>query len=142
MQLFNSAHNHFDIDAYLLRQFLLLHWLMRNEFVERRIDQADSDWKSIHNLKDADEVAPLVRQEFVEGFLSRDRRIGDDHLLDCKLPLDALLRIFKILKKHVFGADQADSLGTHITSFLRIVRRIGVRAYMEFSDGIRPTHQG
>src|SRR4029077_8200110 len=142
MQLCNTTCNHFYINADFLCQFALLLGLMWDEFVKRRINQSDSYRKSVHDFKDANEVAPLVWQELVERFLPRDGGIGNNHLLDCQLPLNALLRMFKIFEKHMLGSDQADSFRAHVARFLRVIRGIGIRPHVKFSDGIRPVHQG
>src|SRR4029077_16636637 len=91
MQLCNSTCNHFYINADFLCQFTLLVGLMRDEFVKRWINQSDSYWKSIHDFKDADEVAPLVWQELVECFLTPGGGICKDHLLDSAVTREAPL---------------------------------------------------
>ena len=40
--------------------------LVRQEFVQRRIEQANRDRQAVHRLEDADEVLPLQRQQILQ----------------------------------------------------------------------------
>src|SRR5665213_2485748 len=102
-----------------------------------RGDEAYGYRESVHHLKDADEVPPLVWQKFVERFPSSLGRIGNNHFLNGELPLNTLLGKFKIFKEHVLGSNQANPFGAHFECFLCIVRGIGIRAYVKFSDRVR-----
>ena len=110
--------------------------------MQRRIDQADGDGKSVHGLEDADEVAPLVRQELVERLL---RRPSGESAMIISWMASCRSMLFsgnsKSLKNMCSVRTRPIPSAPISRAFLRIVRRIGIGPHMEFSDGIRPAHQ-
>ncbi len=52
---------------------------LRQEFVQRRIKQANCDRQTIHDFKQFDEIGPLHRQQLVEGSTAAFLVIGQDH---------------------------------------------------------------
>ncbi len=71
VQLVHAARDFVHRYADLAAQLLLLLGLMRQEFVEGRIERANGHRPALHGLEDAFKIAALIRQEFVEGFLAR-----------------------------------------------------------------------
>ena len=53
--------------------------LLRQELVERRIEQPDRDRQALHRTKDPLEVTPLERQQLVERPATRTLVTGEDH---------------------------------------------------------------
>ena len=60
--------------AEALGQLGLVLLVVRQELVQRRVEQADRDRQALHRLEDADEVFALVRQQLGERLLARLRR--------------------------------------------------------------------
>src|SRR5262249_16317565 len=52
---------------------------VRQKFVERRIEQANRHRKAGHLAKDANEVAALQRQKFLQRFLARADAVRQNH---------------------------------------------------------------
>ncbi len=76
---------------------------MRQELVQRRVQEPDRDRQAVHRLEDADEVLLLKRLELGQGGLAAGLVVGQDHLAHGD---DAL-----VAEEHVLGAAQADPLG-------------------------------
>ena len=93
VQLFHAASHHLQVDTPILsRQLLLLIGIVRHEFVQGRIDQADRHREAIHGPEDADEIAPLEWPQLVERLAARLGVVGNDHLLNGQLPVGAASR--------------------------------------------------
>ena len=71
VQLFHSARNRLTRSPNSFASSSCFSRIVRNELVQRRIDQPDGDRKSVHRFEDADEIAPLERQQLVERFAAR-----------------------------------------------------------------------
>ena len=95
--LVNTRGRHPD----LLRQLLLLLLGVRQELVQRRIEEADRRRVALERPEDAGEVLALVRQQLGERRLPLLQRLGEDHLAH---RVDAVP-----LEEHVLGAGQADA---------------------------------
>ena len=107
---------------------------VRQEFVERGVEQADRDGEPGHDAEEVGEVLALEREELVEGGFAA-RGVGrHDHLAD---GADALG-----IEEHVFGAGQADAFGAELTGGLGVERGFGVGAYAHAADAVGPFHQG
>ena len=96
----------------------------RQEFVQRRVEQADGDRPAGHHAENARKIAPLHRQQLGQRGAALRRGAGDDHLAHGG---DAVG-----LEEHVLGARQADALGAEaqrglrvcgVSAFVRICRR-------------------
>ena len=61
-----------------------------------RVEQANRHRQTNHFTKDADKIATLQRQQFVESLLSRADAIRQYHLAHCRQSL--------ITEEHVLGA--------------------------------------
>ena len=97
--------------------------LVRQELVQRRVEQPDGDREPVHRREDADEVVALQRQERVVGLLLLLVGLGEDHLAHREHAL--------LAQEHVLGAAQADALGAASPCVRRLVGRIGVRAHLQ-----------
>ena len=116
-----------------LRDLALARLVVRQEFVERGIEQADGDRQAVHRLEDADEVLLLVRLERGQGLLPPLLVVGEDHLphVDDSLALE----------EHVLGAAQSDPLGAERAGLDGILGRVGVGADLEGPDLVGPGHE-
>src|SRR5271156_372710 len=124
-----------------LAELFLLGALVGNEFMQRRIDQADGDRESVHGFEDADEVATLERKQLVQRLDASLPIVRQDHLLNGTLALVTLFGMLEIGEEHVLGAAQPDALGTEFASFARILRRVRIGADAQATDAIGPLHQ-
>ena len=115
--MFNAASHFLDVEVQFLRQLLLLRPLVWHELVQRRIDQTNRHRKTVHSFEDADEVAPLERQQFVERRHARFFRVRQDHFLDRSLAFVAAFWLLEVGKEHVLGAAQADALRSELARF-------------------------
>ncbi len=75
----------------------------RQEFVQRRIEQADRHRQAVHDGEEAGEIEALHRQQLVERQPPALLIDGEDHLAH---HMDALA-----LEEHVLGAAKADAFG-------------------------------
>ena len=121
------------LGAKRLRDFGNLGLAMRQEFMQRRVEQTDGDRQPLHDLEQLGEVAALHRQDLGERRAARLLRIGEDHLAHRE---DAVG-----IEEHVFGAAQSDALGAELQSGARIRRRVGIGAHAELAHLVGPGHQ-
>ena len=133
VQLFDARLNRLDRDAQLLRQILLLLRRVRQELVQRRIEEADRRRIALERAEDAGEVLALVRQQLGQRRLPRLERLGEDHLAH---RVDAIA-----LEEHVLGAAQADADRAERDRVLRLLGRVGVGAHAHARRLIAPLHQ-
>ena len=119
-------------DAELLGHLGLALGVVRQELVQRRIEQPDRHRQAVHRREDADEVLALQRQQLLQGraaVLLVGRQDHRPHRLD---PL--------ALEEHVLGAAQADAFGTELAGPLGVGRRVGVRADLQRAILVGPAH--
>src|SRR5882757_10101428 len=109
--------------------------------MQRRINQADGDWKAVHCLEDADEVAALERKQLVKSLDARLPAVGEDHLLDGPLTLVAAFRLLEIRKEHVLRTTEPDALRSKLDSFACVLRSVHVGADAEATRIIGPLHE-
>src|SRR5579863_7773070 len=124
VELFNAASDDVGTEAKFLRKLFLLLAIVRNELVQRWIDEADGHRESIHCFKYADEVAALERQELIQSFNSGFLVVGQNHFLDGALTLLALLGELEIGEEHVLGAAKADTFRPELACFAGVLRRV------------------
>src|SRR5579864_8286229 len=96
MQLLDSSRHRLYVELEFLRQLLLLGAIVRHKFVQRRIDQPDGHWKTVHRLEDADKVAPLKWQQLIQRSDARFFGVRENHFLDGALPLMASLGLLEV----------------------------------------------
>jgi hypothetical protein len=92
--------------------------VIRQELVERRIEQTDRDRQPVHGAEDADEVVALERPELLERGAPRRLVAGHDHLADDRDPIGR--------EEHVLGADEPDTLGSELARAPGVEGRVGV----------------
>ena len=85
-----------------LREVPALLSAVREEFVERRVEQPDRDREPVHRLEDRLEVRPLHRQQLGERAAPAGVIAGHDHLAHGGDPV--------ALEEHVLGAAEPDPL--------------------------------
>ena len=95
--------------------------VLRQEFVQGQIKQADGDRQPLHRLEDRAKVAALHRQQLGKRAPALFARVGEDHAPHRNDPVG--------LEEHVFGAAEADAFGAEAPRRCRIGRRIGIAAY-------------
>ena len=95
--------------------------LVGQELVQRRVEQAHRDRQPAHRREDADEVAPLQRQQHVVGGLLLVGGLGEDHLAHGEHAF--------LAEEHVLGAAQPDALGAALAGVRRLVGGVGVGAH-------------
>ena len=106
---------------------------MRQELMQRRIEQADGHGKPRHDLEQLDEVLALRRQQLGERLAAPLLILGEDHLAHGE---DAAL-----LEEHMLGAAKPDALGAEGERLARIGRRIGIGAHFQPAEAVGPSHQ-
>jgi len=95
--------------------------VVRQELVQRRVEQPDGDRQALHRGEDALEVGLLHRQDLLQGGRALLGVLGEDHLAHRRQPIGG--------HEHVLGAAQADTLGTQLTSLGRILEVVGIGAH-------------
>ena len=122
-----------DVDAGRLGQFLELGVAMRQELVQRRVEQADRAWQARHDLEDGDEVAALFGQQLVERGATAGLGIGENHFAH---RADAAG-----IEEHVLGAAQADALGPELARHAAFGLGLGIGAHTHPAVLVGPFHQ-
>jgi 23S rRNA (uracil-5-)-methyltransferase RumA len=106
--------------------FFLTFQIVRNEFMQRWVEQTYVDRQSVHGLEDFLEVGFLVRQQFVEGFLAAFHVLSQNHFTHS-------YNLF-VVEEHVFRTAQTDTYGTESTGILCVARCVGIGT--DFQTGI------
>ena len=106
---------------------------VRQELVQRRIEQADVHRQTVHDAEDREEVAALDGEQLRERALAARGIAGEDHLA---YGADAFR-----LEEHVLGATETDAFGAELARDRGVVRRVGVAAHLQAAHAIRPRHQ-
>ena len=114
----------------------LLHFLVgvRQEFVQRRVEQADGHRQPGHDGEQLAEILPLERQQTRQRGAAAGFGVGDDHLADRQ---DALR-----VEEHVLGAAEADAFGAELAGGFGVHRGFGVGAHAHAAVLVGPFHQG
>ena len=117
----------------LLSEGILRTVIVRQEFVERRIEETDRGREAFERFEDAGEVLALVRQELLEGVFALGCLLGENHLAH---------RVNAVaLKEHVFGAGEADASRAKGDGIFGLLGIIGIRAYFKAGDLRTPVHK-
>ena len=114
----------------LTREQLRLFAAVRQELVQRRIEQPDVDRVAVHRLEDRLEVGALHREQLGERAPPSALVARDDHLAH---GVNAVA-----LEEHVLGATQADPFGAERRAPTRVLRRVGVGAHLEPARFVGP----
>ena len=105
---------------------------VREEFVQRRVEQSDCYGQTLHCLEDSLEVFSLVGQELFECLFAFGEVACENHFAD---GVDSVA-----LEEHMFCAAKSDTLRAELHCAFRLFGRIGVRADSEFAVFVRPLH--
>ncbi len=106
---------------------------LRQELVQRRIEQANRDGQRLHGLEETDEILPLHGEQLLECVAAGVFGIRENHGADV---LDAALS-----EEHVLGAAEADAFRPEGTGLLGVARHIGIGADLELAQRVGPTHE-
>ena len=123
-----------DRHASCFGQFLELGIAVRQEFVQRRVEQADSAWQTRHHFKDGHEVAALFRQQLVERGTAALFGIGEDHFAHGADPAG--------IEEHVLGPAKADAFGAELARHAAFGFGFGIGAHAHAAVPVGPFHQG
>ena len=104
---------------------------VREELVERRVDQTDRDRLAVHCLEQAGEVLPLERKQLGQGLFAVLEVVGDDHLAD----------FIEVIEEHVLGAAEADAFRSERDGLFGLVRKVGVRPHAQLAMLVGDLHQ-
>ncbi len=102
----------------------------RQEFMERRIEQADGDGQARHDFKELDEILALHGENFIQRFAAGFHGFGKNHLAHGADALGA--------EEHVFGAAEANAFGAEIAGGAGFVWRFGIGADFHAARSIGP----
>src|SRR6267143_2096852 len=141
VQLLDAPGDFVDVDLQVAGQLFLFGAIMRNEFMKRRVNQANGDWESIHGFEDADEVAALEWRKLIQCPDASVLLVRQDHFLDGALTLVASFRLLEVGEEHVLGAAEADAFGAELDGFTGILRGVHIGADPEAARLIGPVHQ-
>ena len=109
-----------------------LAFAMRQEFMQRRIEQADRHRQARHDLEQFREIAALHRQQLGERGATALLVVGEDHLAHRD---DAVA-----VEEHVLGAAEADAFGTETARDAGVGRRFGIGAHLHAPHRVGPFH--
>ncbi|MNQ73274.1 hypothetical protein D3C85_880010 [compost metagenome] len=107
---------------------------VRDELVQRRVQQADRHRQTGHDGEQVGEVGLLEGRDLGQGDAAALLVVGQDHLAHGG---DAGL-----VEEHVLGARQADALGAEAARGLGVQRGLGVGADLQATHAVGPGHQG
>jgi hypothetical protein len=115
-------HDLLDRDAELPGEVHLLLLGVRQELVQRRIEEADGGREALQRLEDAEEVLALVRQELRQGGFCGPASVSARII--SRIGVDAVA-----LEEHVLGAGEADAVGAERDGLGGLLRGVGVGAH-------------
>ncbi len=108
---------------------------LRQEFMQRRIQQTDSYRTAAHCLINAFKIFCLIWLQRIQCKLSLLTVLGNTEHSDC---LDALSTV----EEHMLSTDKTDTFSSEFNSSSGICRRIGIGSDMESAALISPAHEG
>jgi len=100
--------------------------ILRQEFMQRWIEQTNRGRSSFERFENADEIALLIRQQLGQRFFPIVRFARQDHLAH---GVDAIA-----LEKHVFGPAKTNAAGAKCHRIFHLLRRIGVGPHTHAGD--------
>ena len=107
---------------------------LREELVQRRVEQPDRHRQAAHRVEQALEVLLLERQQLVERLAAVLLGLGHDHRPHLGLAVGG--------HEHVLGAAQADPLGAELARLGGVLGRVGVGAHAERAQLVGPAQHG
>ena len=132
-ELFGAREQRLRVEASRFRNVFAIFFCVRQELMQRRIEEADGDGTRAHRLEYLDEILALVREEFAERSDARALLLRQDHLAHGG---DAFG-----VEEHMFGAAKADAFGAVLHGGLRIRRGFSIGAHFHAARFIGPTHE-
>ena len=133
VQLMDAGHDLLDGDAQLAREIHLLLLGVRQELMQRRIEEADRGREALQRLEDAEEVFALIREELGQCGLAGLERVSEDHLAH---------RVNAVaLEEHVLSAGETDALGSERHGLRGLLRGVGVGTHGHAGGLLAPVHQ-
>ena len=130
---FYALLNILQANAHRVSHFLLSFQIVGNKFMQRRIEQTNSNRATFHSLEDTLEVGLLIRQNLGQSFTAAFRILSQNHLAHS---LD-----FLTFKEHVFRTAKTDAHCTKVTCHLRVMRSICIGTNLKFGIFIGQSHQ-
>ncbi len=106
--------------------------VVRNEFVQRRIEEPDRHRQSGHDAEDLVKIAALHGEELRKRRFAARQIVGQNHLAHRQDPFG--------IEEHVLGAAEADAFGAEAPRGLAVRGRVGVGPYAETAFRIGPFH--
>ena len=133
MQFFNTAGDAVGGDSEFFGQIPLGCFIVGDELMEGRIEEADGGGQAFQRLENPCEIGALGGQKFGQGFAPFICIFRQNHFADM---VDTVS-----LKEHVFRAAESDALGSEGDCVSHLVRLVGVGADFKFPALICPLHQ-
>ena len=110
--------------------------IVRNEFVQWRVQRADGDRITVHRGKGLLDVLFCKGEQLVKRGLAFFGRFGGDHFPQQEK------RLFRVLAvEHVLGAEQADAFGAERPRARGVVRGFGIGAHADFFYRLAEVHE-
>ncbi len=119
--------------AHCIRHLLLSLQIMRNELMQRRIEQTYSHRTARHCFKDTLKVRLLVRENLSQCLATSFSIFCQNHFTHC-------LNLFTF-KEHVFCTAKTDTHRTEVTCNFRIMRSVRIGTYLQTGIFISQCHQ-
>ncbi len=130
VQFGDAGAQRFRIGVQLVGHLLDLVIGLGQEFMQRRIEQADGDRQARHDLEQLDEILALHGQQLGQRGAAAVLLVGEDHLAHGD---DAVG-----VEEHVLGAAEADALGAEIARGAGIERGLGIGAHLHAAELVGP----
>src|SRR5262245_4274608 len=106
---------------------------MREELMQRWVEQTNCDRQSGHRPQNTDKIALLHGDNLTECANTAGGVFGENHLTH---GVDTIS-----LEEHMLGATQADAFSPKRACDRGIVRRVGICAHPQPTETIRPAHE-
>ncbi|MPL94795.1 hypothetical protein SDC9_40953 [bioreactor metagenome] len=107
--------------------------VVRQELMQRRVEEPDADRLARHDVEERDEVGALHRQQTLERDAPVVRRVGKDHLPHQRQAI--------LVEEHVLGAGKADALGLEHARGAGILGSVGIRPHADVAHVVGPVQQ-
>ena len=120
-------------DTHFFSHDLLTLQIVRYEFVQRRIEQADVNRATVHSFQNALEVGLLIWEQLSQCLFATFYGVGKNHFAHCHNLL--------IFEEHVFCTSKTDTLSAEVASYLSIVWSVGVGANLELGVLVAEVHK-
>ena len=133
VQLLYALANLLHFNPHFLRQQVLRSMVVRQEFVQRRVEEADRRRRPLEFRKDSDEVCSLKRQQLGQRPFPVILVLGQNHLAH---DVDTIS-----LEEHVLGAAESYAGGAEGDRIGSLLRGIGIRAHLQARGLAAPIHQ-